>query len=122
MVNKYSSQAESAWLIITVLFGRLGERELHGATVRIVPLTDSTFVLLLVRSDLLVAAYMLCVCVHVCGCGEGKGESRDSQSCPMLRPTITQCWENHGMRKSCRHLFFFFLKPDDEACWKRPQT
>lgn len=51
-----SAQAPS---IITVLFGRLGECQLDGATVGVFPLTHSTFVLLLVRADLLVAADVL---------------------------------------------------------------
>lgn len=46
-------------LIITILFRRLGECQLHGATVGIVTLTHSTFVFLFVRADLFVAAYML---------------------------------------------------------------
>lgn len=46
-------------LIITILFGRLGECQLHGATVGVVPLTHATFVLVFVGANLLVAAYML---------------------------------------------------------------
>lgn len=50
----------SKYLLITGLLGRLGERQLYSATVGVVPLAHSTFVLLFVRTDLLVAAYMLC--------------------------------------------------------------
>lgn len=45
--------------MFTVLFGRLGERQLHGATVGVVPLAHSALVLLFVRADLLVAADVL---------------------------------------------------------------
>lgn len=43
----------------TIHFGGLGERELHSATVGVIPLTHSTFVLLLIRAHLLVTAYVL---------------------------------------------------------------
>lgn len=46
-------------LIVTVLFGRLGERQLHGATVGVVSLAHAALVLLLVGADLLVAADVL---------------------------------------------------------------
>lgn len=54
-----STRAAAAWMIITVLFGGLGERQFHGAAVGVVPLTHSALVLLFVRADLLVAAHML---------------------------------------------------------------
>lgn len=44
---------------VTVLFRRLGERQLHGATVGVVALAHATLVLLLVGAHLLVAADML---------------------------------------------------------------
>lgn len=46
-------------LIVTVLLGRLGERQLHGATVGVVSLTHAALVLLLVGAHLLVAADVL---------------------------------------------------------------
>ena len=49
----------SAYVIITILFGGLGERQLHCAAVGVVPLTHSTFVLFFVRANLLVTAHML---------------------------------------------------------------
>lgn len=45
--------------IVTVLFGRLGERQLHGAAVGVVSLAHAALVLLLVGADLLVAADVL---------------------------------------------------------------
>lgn len=43
----------------TVLFRRLGERQLHGATVGVVALAHAALVLLLVGANLLVAADVL---------------------------------------------------------------
>lgn len=43
----------------TVLFRRLGERQLHGATVGVVTLAHAALVLLLVGAHLLVAADVL---------------------------------------------------------------
>lgn len=55
--------------VFTSLFGRLGERQLHGATVRVVSFAHSTFVLLFVRTHLFVAADAL---------GERKGKDMES--------------------------------------------
>lgn len=44
---------------ITVLLGRLVERQLHGATVGVVAFANAAFVLLFIRTDLLVAAHVL---------------------------------------------------------------
>lgn len=52
----------------TVLFRRLGERQLHSATVGVVALAHATLVLLLVRAHLLVAADVL------------RAKARESQS------------------------------------------
>lgn len=43
----------------TVHFGVLSERELHSATVGVIPFAHSTFVLFFIRTHLLVTAYVL---------------------------------------------------------------
>lgn len=104
----------STYLALTVFLGRLGECQLHGATMRIVPLTHSTFVLLFVRAHLLVAAYML---------WKGK-KGKDSQSAPSDVQTV---WDysvgNDAMGKNTPHIWpgaNWLVWVD--AYWKHTQT
>ena len=96
--------------IFTVLFWGLGERQLHGATVRVVPLTHSTLVLLLVGADLLVAADVL---------RGGKSRDESVKSAWLLHRLRWLRWENDAIRTHRRRTG---SQPDDGAWWKHTRT
>lgn len=98
--------------IFTVLFWGLGESQLHGATVRVIPLTHSTLVLLFVRADLLVAADVL-------RGGEKKSGDKSVKSAWLLHRLRWLRWENYAIRTHCRRTG---SEPDDGACWKHTRT